>query len=74
MGRVAASPIRPRVLAADAPRASGLRIERSVALIRLAVVGIVALIYFASIGVRRDIEPPPIAVLASPPRTHCGAW
>jgi signal transduction histidine kinase len=63
MGRVAASPVRPHVLAVDAPRASGLRIERSVALIRLAVVGIVALTYFASIGVRRDIGPLAIIVL-----------
>jgi signal transduction histidine kinase len=63
MGRVAASPIVPRVLAVDAPRASGLRIERSVALIRVAVVGIVALIYFASIGVRRDLDSLAIVVL-----------
>lgn len=64
MSRVAASPVRPRVLAAASPRASGLRTERSVAVIRLAVVGVVALIYFASIGLRRDIGPLALGVLA----------
>lgn len=63
MSRVAASPVLPRVLAVASPRASGLRTERSVAVIRLGVVSVVAFIYFASIGLRRDIGPLALIVL-----------
>lgn len=63
MSRVAESPVHPRALAATSPRGSGLRTERSVAVIRLAVVSIVAFIYFASIGLRRDIRPLALIVL-----------
>ncbi len=64
MSRAATAPMPSRALTSSAFGRSAFRTERSVALIRLAVVSIVALIYFASVGVRRSVGPLALSVLA----------
>jgi signal transduction histidine kinase len=60
-----AQPVRPARLAVSGEiGASALRSERSIALIRIAVVGAVMWIYVGSIGIQRSLGPAAIVILA----------
>ncbi|HEY7755265.1 MAG TPA: ATP-binding protein [Actinomycetota bacterium] len=60
-----AQPTLPARRAADGGFAgSALRSERSIALIRIAIVGVVMWIYLSSLGIRRSLGPAAIVILA----------
>ncbi len=63
LSSLASSSIKARATRNGGPRVSGLRTERSIALIRLTLVGVVAVIYLGSIGVRRSIGPLAVGIL-----------
>ncbi len=54
----------PKAAALDGgPGSSALRSERSIAIIRIAIVGVVMWIYFSSLGIRRPLGPEAIVIL-----------
>ena len=64
MAAIAQSRLPARAAVDGALGASALRSERSIALIRIAIVGVVMWIYLSSLGIRRQLGPAAIVILA----------
>jgi signal transduction histidine kinase len=61
---IAQSRLPTRAATDGSPGASALRSERSIALIRIAIIGVVMWIYLGSLGIQRQLGPEAIVVLA----------